>query len=159
MFELDGVALAVLRNWLSARYNRAAFPDTFVRRMSRTKVDERLAKKLDPNGSLISFIYFDLDGGRAIERVDGEPYELTIFLVYPSGFDPEASAEAAEDLAANIMEACEARLSDGKQIVLKACMAISEDDLPISKARVLTQWRLEYMTLRADDDQLGPAPL
>ncbi len=32
-------------------------------------------------------------------------------------------------------------------------MSISEDDLPVSKARLLTQWRLEYMTLKADDEQ------
>jgi hypothetical protein len=40
-------------------------------------------------------------------------------------------------------------------IALKGCMSISEDDLTVSKARLLTQWRLEYVTLKADDDQVG----
>mgnify|MGYP000860948698 CR=1 FL=1 len=41
------------------------------------------------------------------------------------------------------------------EIVLKGCMSISEDDLPVSKARLLMQWRLEYMTLKSDQEQLG----
>lgn len=158
-FALDGEGLAVLRNWLSARYNRAAFPDAFVERMKKTKVDERIAKKLEPHGALISFVYFDLDGGRTLERPNGEPYELSIVLVYPPGDDSVASADAADKVAEAVKEACAARLSDKKAIVLKSCFAISEDDIPISQARVLTQWRLEHMTLKADGDQPGPVPV
>jgi len=156
VFALDGEAIAVLRSWLSARYNRAVFPDAFVRRMRKTKVDEKLAKKLEPHGALISFVYFDLDGGQALERPDGEPYELSIVLVYPPGDDAEASADAADDLAEAVREACEARLTDKMQIIIKRCIAISEDDLPVSRARVLTHWRLEHMTLKADGNHPGP---
>jgi hypothetical protein len=124
--------------------------------MRITKVDEKLAKKLEPHGALISFVYFDLDDGHALERPDGEPYELSIVLVYPPGDDAEASADAADKLAETVQEACEARLMDKKQINIKRCFAISEDDLPVSRARVLTHWRLEHMTLRADGDHPGP---
>lgn len=155
-FQLDGVALGVLRSWMGARYNRAAFPDEFVRRMSKTKVDGKLAKALEPHGALISFVYFDLDGGQAIERQDGSPYELSIVLVYNAGNDAEVSADAADKVADAVFEACAKRLTDGSEISLKTCFAISEDDLPVSKARVLMQWRLEYMTLKAADEQLGP---
>lgn len=158
-FALDGKGLAVLRSWLSARYNRAAFPDAFARRMDDTKVGEKIDKVVKPHGELISFIYFDLDGGRMLERPDGEPYELSIVLVYPPGNDPEASADRADKVAAQVKEACEARLGDKKAIVLKRCFAISEDDIPVSEARVLTQWRLEHMTLKADDGQPGPVLL
>jgi hypothetical protein len=34
-------------------------------------------------------------------------------------------------------------------------MSISEDDLRVSRARLLTQWRLEYMTLKTDEEQPG----
>jgi len=155
-FALDGKGIDVLRSWLSARYKRAAFPDAFVRRMGKTGVSKRLAKKLEPHGALISFVYFDLDGGQAMERPDGEPYELTIFLVYPPGNDAEASADAADKLAEAVNEACEARLTDKTQIIIKNCIAISEDDLPVSRARVLTHWRLEHMTLKADGIHPGP---
>ena len=39
------------------------------------------------------------------------------------------------------------------EIALKDCMSISEDDLSVSQARLLTQWRLEYMTIRAEEEQ------
>lgn len=158
-FVLDGKGLDVLRIWLSARYYRAAFPDSFVERMRETKVDQRIAKKLQSHGDLISFVYFDLDDGRMLERADGEPYQLSIVLVYAPGADPEESMEEAERVAHDVKDACESRLSDGKRIVLKSCLAISEDDITLSRARALTHWRLEHMSLKSDTEQLGPPVL
>ena len=155
-FALDGKGIDVLRSWLSVRYKRAAFPDTFNRRMDNTGVSKKLAKKLEPQGALISFVYFDLDDGQGLERPDGEPYELSIFLVYAPGNDAEASADAADKLAKAVNKACDARLTDKTQIIIKNCIAISEDDLPVSRARVLTHWRLEHMTLKADGVHPGP---
>lgn len=158
-FHLDGKALAVLRSWLGSRYNRAAFPDTFVHRMSATKADAKLAKVLEKHGELISFVYFDVDEGNHVEHAEGDPYVLSIVLVFAPGEDPEASADAADRVAEAIESAVGSRLQDGKSVVLKSCFAISEDDLPISQAKVLTQWRLEYMTLRAEEDQPGAPEL
>jgi hypothetical protein len=59
-------------------------------------------------------------------------------------------------VAEAVKDACEARLKDKKDIVLKGCIAISEDDLPVSRARALTHWRLEHMTLKADGNHPGP---
>lgn len=150
-FDLDGQGLAVLRSWLGARYNRSAFPDPFVSRMAATKLDARLAKILEPHGELISVVYFEVDGGRIVDREKGSPYELGIVLVYPAGDDPEASADAADEVVKAVERVCDQRLASKTDIVLKRCLAISEDDLPVSRARVLLQWRFEYMTLRASD--------
>ena len=72
----------------------------------------------------------------------------------------EHAADEVEKLEAAIEDLFTKKLFDeatGKWngIALKACMSISEDDLPVSKARLLTQWRLEYMTLKADEEQIG----
>jgi hypothetical protein len=150
-FDLDGQGLAVLRSWLGARYNRSAFPDPFVNRMAATKLDAKLAKTLEPHGALISVVYFDVDGGRIVDREEDSPYALSIVLVYPAGDDPEASADAADEVANAVQRMCEQRLASRMDIVLKNCLAISEEDLPVSRARVLLQWRFEYMTLRAND--------
>jgi len=147
---LDGRGLAVLRGWLSARYNRTAFPDTFVNRMKDTKLDVRLAKVVEPCGELISFVYFDIDGGQLIEQPEKNPYELNIVIVYPPGDDPEGTADAAEKVVVAIEKIGEERLKDGTDIILKRCISVSEDDLPVSQARVLMHWRLEHMTLKAD---------
>jgi hypothetical protein len=160
-FVLEPKGLAVLRSWLSSRYSRAAFPDMFAERMKSTKLDVKLAKTLEPHGDLISFVYFDIDSGQLIERKTGQPYELSIVLVFPSGEDPDGTADRADDLAETVTKACEERLvdKDGKRsedIVLKTCFAVSEEDLPVSKARVLLHWRLEHLSLKADDGQPGP---
>ena len=154
---LDGRGLAVLRGWLSARYNRTAFPDAFAERMKATKLDVKLAKILEPHGQLISFVYFDIDEGNLAERPENSPYELSIVLVYPPMDDPDATADAAEKVVEAIENDCEQRLKAKTDIVLKRCLAISEDDISVSQARVLMHWRLEHMTLKADDHP-GPLP-
>lgn len=154
-YSLDGHQLNVLRKWLASRYQRASFPDCFVDRMKATKADTKLGKKIERYGAAISFVYFDLDHGAMIERAEGDPYELSVVLVFNPKNDPVSAADAADAAALEIERVLESCFKDGTLIHLNACFAISEDDLPVSQARVLTQWRLEHMTLRAADDQLG----
>lgn len=159
-YSFSGKSLSALRSWLGIRYNRAAFPDPFVDRLSLSKVDKRLAKIIEPVGNLLSAVYFDVDGGKEIDHSDGSPYELKIVLAYPPGDDPEQAADEVEKLEADIEDLFSKKYFDqatGKWngVALKQCMSISEDDLRVSRARLLTQWRLEYMTLKADEDQPG----
>lgn len=156
-FAIDGTNLSVLRSWLASRYNRAAFPDTFVNRMKELKADQKLAKTLEGHGGLISFVYFDLDGGTNVERAQGDPYRLSIVLVYPTGEDAAESGDKADALAEQVGDLVQGRL-DGHadRIILEVCFAVSEDDLPVSRARLLTQWKLEHMTLKANEEQPGP---
>lgn len=158
-YEIDGQSLATLRSWLGSRYNRAAFPDAFVNRMRITKAEEKLNKVLANFGHDISFVFFDVDEGVHVERLDGDPYELSIVLVYPPGQDADAAHDNAEKVVEKINAAIQSRLVDGNEITLKTCFSISKDDLPVSHAKLLTQWRLEYMTHRADVDQPGPPEL
>ena len=157
-YSFPGKSLSALRSWLGIRYNRAAFPDPFVERLSQSKVDKRLAKIIEPVGNLLSAVYFDVDGGKEIDHSDGSPYELKIVLAYPPGDDPEQAADEVEKLEADIEDLFSKKHFDqatGKwnEVALKQCMSISEDDLRVSRARLLTQWRLEYMTLKADEEQ------
>ena len=160
-YTLPGKSLSALRSWLSVRYNRAAFPDPFVTRLSQFKVDKRLAKIIEPLGNLLSAVYFDVEGGKEIDRADGSPYDLTIVLAYPPGDDPEQAADEVEKIETAVVNIFEEKYFDKSAgrwngIALKKCMSISEDHLPVSMARLLTQWRLEYMTIKADEDQVGP---
>ena len=160
-YALSGKSLSALRSWLSVRYNRAAFPDPFVTRLSEFKVDKRLAKIIEPVGNLLSAVYFVVDGGQENDRSDGSPYELDIVLLYPPGDDPEQTADEVKNIEMAVTNLFAEKHFDqgtGKWngITLKQCMSISEDDLTVIKARLLTQWRLEYMTIKADEDQLGP---
>lgn len=159
-YSFPGKSLSALRSWLGVRYNRAAFPDPFVDRLSQSKVDKRLAKIIEPVGNLLSAVYFDVDGGKEIDHSDGSPYELKIVLAYPPGDDPEQAADEVEKLETEIVDLFSKKHFDQTTgewngIALKVCMSISEDDLRVSKARLLTQWRLEYMTLKADEELPG----
>jgi hypothetical protein len=154
--SFSGKALSALRSWLAVRYNRAAFPDAFVDRMAKSKVDKRLTKIIEPVGNLLSAVYFDVDKGMDIDHSDGSPYELKIVLAYAPGEDPEQTADSLEKLETAITGEFEKRhfdhaLSQWNGIALKTCMSISEDDLRVGQARLLTEWRLEYMTLKADE--------
>lgn len=152
---LDGNQLNVLRNWLACRYSRAAFPDSFVERFKETKAEAKLAKKMERTGSPISFVYFKLDDGRVIERELGDPHELSVVLVYNPGGDPDSAADIANDAAEALEEILQGCFKDPGTIKLNSCMAISEDDITVSQSRKLIQWRLEYITLRSEDNQLG----
>ncbi len=159
-YSYPSKSLSALRSWLGIRYNRAAFPDPFVDRLSQSKVDKRLAKIIEPVGNLLSAVYFDVDGGKEIDHPDGSPYDLKIVLAYPPGDDPEQTADEVEKLEIEIADLFAEKHFDqatGKWsgIALKQCISISEDDLRVSRARLLTQWRLEYMTLKADEDHPG----
>ncbi|WNB74836.1 hypothetical protein [Methylomonas koyamae] len=159
-YSLPGKSLSALRSWLAVRYNRAAFPDLFVSRLSECKVDKRLAKIIEPVGNLLSAVYFEVDGGTEVDHSDGSPYELKIVLAYPPGDDPEQAADDVEKLETAITQIFEEKHFDHTTgewngISLKQCISISEDDLRVSRARLLTQWRLEYMTLKADGEQTG----
>ena len=158
-YSFPGKSLSALRLWLGVRYNRAAFPDPFVDCLSRFKVDKQLAKIIEPVGNLLSAVYFDVDSSKEIDHSDGSPYDLKIVLAYPPGDDPEQTADKVEKLEAAIEDLFAKKHFDqatGKWsgIALKGCMSISEDDLTVSKARLLTQWRLEYMTLKTDEGQI-----
>ena len=163
-FAWPDKGLAVLRNWLAVRYNRAAFPDAFVDRMGQRphEMSSRLAKVLDRYGKVISTVFFDVDAGREVDRSDGSAYDLRIVLAYDSGEDSERAAEDAERAAEGVEKLFVDRLFDGKQekwdlIRLLRCVPISEEALPVSRAKALMQWRFEHLSLRADNAQ--PVPL
>lgn len=153
-FALDDRGLSVLRDWLSSRYHRAAFPDAFVARMKSTDADRRLAKALREFGTHISFVFFKLHGG-TVERAVGDPYLLDVVLVYPEGDDAEEAMGVADQAAAKVEQVLLARLKDATVIQLRSCITLCESEITIAQSRQLTQWRLEYMTLSADDEQPG----
>jgi hypothetical protein len=74
---------SVLQRWLAARYRRAAFPDEFNDRLSRTGLAARLARIMSNTGGPIAAVYFDLDNGQEITRTRADdPYELVIVLLH-----------------------------------------------------------------------------
>lgn len=90
-----------------------------------------------------------MGAGKEIDHSDGSPYELKIVLDNPPGDDRERAADEVEKLEAVIKDLSkkhfDAATGEWNGIALKVCMSIYEDDLPMSKARLVTQWRLERL--------------
>jgi hypothetical protein len=147
---LDVKNLEILQRWLAARYRRSAFPDEFNNRLKKFKIEDKLKKILESQGVFILSILFDLDDGKNIERNgDEDIYELSIYLVYEShNFD------VAHDVAKSVTEKIKG-LFEKKfcGIELIDCQVISDEVLTVKYARVLREWRLEYLSLRDDPMQ------
>lgn len=161
-FSLDARGLSVLRSWLASRYRRAAFPDQFVDRLRAHKLDAKIEAIMKTHGALVSEVYFDVDKGQLLDRADGNPYDLRIVVACVAGATPDVFAGEAEAIEGKIDEAFRKKLFDENSsqwtdISLVGCVAMNEDDLPLSRVRVLLPWRLEYLSLKAQDDQPGPA--
>lgn len=164
-YHLDPKGLETLRHWLAVRYARAAFPDEFVNRLRRvTKLAERLERivKQPEVDRIVSAVYFHLDTLEERAPDDPRPYELTVVLVYEPGADPlrngELAADAAERIRAVFRTRClENEATDSWQhIRLTDVLALSEEEITVSQAKALQQWRLEHISLKPDTESADP---
>jgi hypothetical protein len=152
-FKLGPAQHSILQRWLGARYRRAAFPDTFEKRLDKSGADKRLSKILKPEGEHVCGIFFDVDAGEEIQREEPEDtYALTIVLVYTS--QPHESEAAAlkikEQSEAAFKELFFNENNSWKDIELLECMVISDEALTYAQSVLLKQWRLEHLSLRED---------
>jgi hypothetical protein len=152
---------SVLQRWLAARYRRSAFPDEFDRRLQETGLNKRIAKILEPLGTYLIAVFFDVDQGEDTERKDPEDlYTLTIDLLYSSEHDPEVALKATEEAAALILKSFrEACLDSDKgtwhHIELLDCQPISDEAMTYSMSLQLKKWNADYLSLRVEPEH-GP---
>lgn len=158
-YSLAPHAKSILQRWLAARYRRAALPDEFNDRLSRTGLAARLARIMDKSGALISAVFFDLDNGEELVRTDADdPYGLVVYLLYSTRADPDAAAEAAEGAKVQIEQAFRQACYDAdrgrwQQIELLDCLPVSDQVLTVAQSEMLKRWNADYISLRADPPQ------
>lgn len=156
-WSFSGQSLSTLRSWLAVRYNRVAFPDLFESRLNESKVKRGLAKLIEPIHKSLSVVFFDVDEGTEIDRSDGSAYILKIVLVYPPGDDPLETIDKIDELVEKI-EALFARchydraVNKWNGVHLMSCIAISEDEMTVGRARLMNEWRYEHMSLKDEGD-------
>lgn len=164
-YRLDSNGLDTLRHWLAVRYKRAAFPDEFDRRMHKvTDLAQKLDKAVRAVDPIVSAVYFRLNPMEERPADDPTPYELTIVLTYEPGTDPERNddlaCEAAEKIRQSFSKRCfDEKTQSWKLIKLMDVVAISEDDITVSRAKQLQQWRLEHLSLKPDANSATPLDL
>ena len=144
-------AKRILKQWLAARYGRPAFPNEFEERLRKGKVERKIAKILEPDAKYLVGLFFDLGEQRGTEAVEGEPYALSVSVVYDANEGGADARGAAERVAMQLRELFEntyGKPDVATEIALDACEAVANTYLTLADLRRVDQWRLEYISLR-----------
>jgi hypothetical protein len=159
-----------LKQWLAARYGRVAFPDEFEKRLRRLdgkyNVVQRIGKILESESKYLVGLFFNLGEQRGIEVIEGDPYALSVSVVYDSIEGGSQARLAAEDIASQLRELFErvySKADVATELAIDACEAVADTEITLADLRRVDQWRLEYVSLQ-DDDQgnflsLGETPV
>lgn len=144
-------AKRILKQWLAARYGRPAFPNEFEERLRKGKVERKIAKILEPDAKYLVGLFFDLGEQRGTEAVEGEPYALSVSVVYDANEGGADARGAAERVAMQLRELFEntyGKPDVATEFALDACEAVADTYLTLADLRRVDQWRLEYISLR-----------
>ena len=156
-FKLADNQKRALKQWLAARYGRPAFPNAFENRLrkliGKKTVDKKIEKILETESRNLVGLFFDLGEGRNNELVAGDPYLLSILVVYDAIEGGSTVRKAAEKVAEDLIDLFHSvygtpETSDG--IALENCQAVADTSITLSDLRKVDQWRLEYISLSED---------
>ena len=151
-------AKRTLKQWLAARYGRPAFPNTFENRLrklvGKNSVERQIGKALEPEAKHLVGLFFDLGEQRSAEVPTGEPYVLSISVVYDATEGSTQTRQSAEKAASQLRELFEKAYGKpdiATEIALDACEAVADTAITLADLRRVDQWRLEYISLGDDD--------
>ncbi len=147
-----------LKHWLAARYGRPAFPNAFEARLrklvGKQTVDRHLAKVVGPAAFHLVALFFDLGEQRGVELADGDPYTISISVVYDATEGGPNARLAAEDTSGRlrgIFEEAYGKAENATEIAIEECEAVADTIMTLADLRKLDQWRLEYISLGERD--------
>lgn len=157
-YVLDPQNREIFQKWLSIRYRRSAFPEEFDKRMSTNGLDRAIQKLIEPTGEHLVGIFFDVDNGYEVHRIDDEDtYTLNIILIHSATPDFSKAEEIVENLACEINKSFKNAFfnEQGKwvKIELKSCDFFSESVITYEIFKSLKPWRFEHLSLRAEPQQ------
>lgn len=152
-------AKRALKQWLAARYGRPAFPNAFEDRLRKSvgkknTVERQIGKILEPEAKHLVGLFFDLGEQRSAEIPAGEPYALSISVVYDATQGGNQGRQSAEKIASQLRELLEqayGKPDAATEIALDACEAVADTSITLADLRRVDQWRLEYISLSGDD--------
>ena len=143
-----------LTRWLRARYDRATFPDEFIKRLSFVAEKIERATKTPVQASALHGLYFYHDPEGEISD-PAEPYSLNIVVLFDSS--KEGAADVAHSVAESLRESFERKYKTletpdlGIQwnlIELSECEPVSDEDFTFVETLSYKLYRLDYISLR-----------
>jgi len=152
----------ILQKWLALRYRRASFPEAFERRLD--KLHDKILKALTGTESNIVSLYFDVDQGKDVERVDADDtYDLSIYIVHSADTDQKTAMAAATRIQQALTQSFRnVFYKNGKwqEIELRVILPVSEEAITARQARRFKQWNIDHLVLRAgaqEEPTLNPS--
>lgn len=159
-FDISESEKRTLKQWLSARFGRPAYPNAFEQRLQKKigkdTIEKCIAKLIEPVSEHIVGVFIGLDGDKNIELEDGEPYCLSVYIVY----NTEQNAIAARVECENLAKSLESLLvefygppEDAVDICLEKCVALADNMITLADLMKVDQWRLEWLSLSEGSDE------
>lgn len=143
----DHASLRALKQWLAARYGRPAFPNAFESRLrkvvsKKNSVERQIGKTLEPEVKHLVGLFFDLGEQRSAEVPEGEPYALSISVVYDATEGGTQARRSAEKVAGQLREFFEqayGKPDTATEIALDACEAAADTSITLADLRRVDQ--------------------
>lgn len=159
-FNISESEKRTLKQWLSARFGRPAYPNAFEQRLQKKQgkdtIEKCIAKLIEPMVDHIVGIFIGLDGDKNIELEDGEPYCLSIYIVYNTEQNAMVAREQCEELA-HSLESLLLKVygtpDKADEICLEKCVALADNKITLADLMKVDQWRLEWLSLSAGSDE------
>ena len=144
--ELKSNAYRTILRWLTIRYDRAAFPDSFNTLMGKTyKLHEKIKKILTKEST-------DEIRGLLLKYKESEKstnifhYDLIILVLYDTSKDPNAAEKIAQTVCSKIKEKFEAipvstQVDNNKDSIhLTKAVAVADSALTYQQYETLIRW-------------------
>ena len=153
LVSMPATAKQTFQRWLASRYHRSSFPDEFDRRLSATKLGDKIKQRLSKHNEHIRAIFVDVDSGEEINRAtgDGNPYGLKIVLVYDTTKDVDVAHAAARKACDEIIKDFETKcLKEGvwTEFHLEACVPMADTSFTFLHSQTLKRWTMDAISLR-----------
>ncbi|QKZ04142.1 hypothetical protein [Pseudomonas eucalypticola] len=158
-FFLSEPEKRVLKQWLSARFGRPAYPNAFERHLQqkvgkKDTVERCIARFTEPVSEHVVAMFIGLDGDKNVELED-EPYCLSIFIVYSTEYDAVTARKECEALAETLRCFLVEQYGSpdvAEKICLENCAAIADNKITLADLMKVDQWRLEWLSLTDGDE-------
>lgn len=157
-YGIDQTEKRSLKQWLAARYGRPAFPNDFEAHLrkpygKKQTVEKAIAEIVSDEEGLLVGVFLDLGDFRTEDPPKGEPFGLSIYVVYDASEAPEKARSYGEAIAERLTDLfVEAYGQEdvATEIALEHCSAVADLEFRLSDIRRTDQWRLEYVSLRQE---------
>lgn len=136
---LDHEALTILIDWISSKYTRPAFPDTFIQRINADTSQDRRLNDFDKNFPQIEKIFVNLNPGNR-ELEDPECYSIRILLLLGRQFS-DTSEEVQESICKEFKKVCSC-----KGIHVSSIDCVTEFSMTLADLRTHRYWSKDYIT-------------